>query len=354
MGNENSLLTPAGGGDQNPFVYGRPVRVSDFFNRDQIIARLLEETITGKMQKDVWITGERQVGKTSLLKYLQTKYESYDKKIKLYSTGEYLDVAFLYLNTQDTITRDDFYRDLRQCLKNFSDFKIETLEDPFNNFVYALKYLYSQQKYYVVFLVDEFDSCVEKIAVKNPEAAASFLAELNKLLEGGYFKASTKIFGSIMAANHTIEELLKKNSIRLNGSGLVVESIELPWFTKEQVEELAHRYLENLPLRFSESEIDFCYKMTQGYPYFVQKLYYMIYKEKLKDPNSKSYLKKVKEEFGQDFKETIKGWGGTNIPKRTLEKLRHLAGHMIKAVGDRSLSLIFKGIEEYMKMQIKP
>lgn len=354
MSNEHLMPTGKKETLRNPFVYGKPVRISDFFNRDETLDRLLEETAVNKMQKDVWITGERQVGKTSLLKYIQSKYENYDLKINSYTTGEYLDVVFLYLNTQDTGSRDDFYKNLWQCLKNFSDFKIEKLRDPVNNFIHALKYLYSQQKYYVVFLVDEFDACVEKLAVNDPEAAGSFLSELNKLLEGSDSEFTAKIFGCIFAANNTIEDLIAKNGIRANGSGLMVESIELPWFSKEQFEELARRYLQNHSLQFSERDTDFCFKITQGYPYFVQKLYYMIYKYKIKDENPKVYLAKVKEEFGKDFKETVKGWGGANIPKRTLEKLKKLAGHIIKTAGDKSLSLLFKGIEEYIKMQIKP
>ncbi len=95
---------------KNSFIYNAPVRGIDFCNREEIIKKLLYETVTGRSKGNVWVTGERQVGKTSLLRYIQSKYENYDKKIKLYPTEENFSVAFIYLNVQDTETRDDFFR----------------------------------------------------------------------------------------------------------------------------------------------------------------------------------------------------------------------------------------------------
>ena len=340
---------------ENPFVYNAPVRGTDFYNRVEIIEKLLYETVTGKSQGNVWVTGERQVGKTSLLRYMQAKYEHFHKKIKLYPSGENLSAAFVYLNVQDITDRDGFYNNLRQSLKNFFDFKIETKEDAFRNFVDALKYLYLEKKYYIVFLVDEFDAFIEHLASGNPETATSFLAELNKLIQGlSEIKGEPKIFSCIFAANHTIEDMVKENEIDRRGSGLVVENKELEWFTREQVKELAHRYLEDNPVRFSSKDIDFCFGMTQGYPYFVQKLFSIIYEQKSLDPASKSYLSKVKDEYGTVFKETVKGWGGASMPKRTLERLKSLSGEIIKNVGDKTGELIFKGIETYIKTLIGP
>jgi hypothetical protein len=339
----------------NPFVYNAPVRGTDFYNRDEIIDKLLQETVTGKSQGNVWVTGERQVGKTSLLRYIQAKFEHYDKKIKLYPIDEYFNVAFIYLNVQDTKSRDDFYRNLRQSLKNFFDFKIETTDDAYGSFSDALKYLYFEQKYYIVFLVDEFDAFIEHLASDTPEQATSFLAEWNKLIQGlSEIKDEPKIFSCIFAANHTIEELLKENDIARRGSGLVVEYLALDLFTREQVEDLAQYYLKNNSIRFSPGDIDFCFKMTQGYPYFVQKLFSIIYEQKSQNPGSRSYLSKVKKEYGQVFEETIRGWGGANMPKRTLEKLKSLSGKIIRNIGDKAVELMFKGIETYLKTLSSP
>jgi hypothetical protein len=154
------------------------------------------------------------------------------------------------------------------------------------------------------------------------------------------------MFGCIYAANSTLEELIKESDIQISGSGLEVESFELEWFDKKQVEKLAVHYLDNSSLQFSSREIDFCFKYTHGYPYFVQKLYFIIFDQKSRAPDSKLDLTKIKKEYGKSFKETINGWGGDQIPKRTLEKLEKLAADIIKNAGDRALSQIFKGILE--------
>jgi hypothetical protein len=334
---------------QNPFVYNKPVRGSDFYNRDEIIERLLKEMISGKSQGSVWITGERQVGKTSLLNYLHSQYINYNKKIKLYETDEMLNAAFVFLNTQYNRTRDDFYQNMLQCVKTYSDFKIEPLANAFTNFINVIKYLMEVQKYYFFFLVDEFDALVESMATDDQEAATAFLSELNSFI-GGTREIS---FGCILAANHTYDELMKQCGIDKRGSGLVIEPVELPWFTRDQVNELALKYLKDYPLQFTLKETDFCFKMTQGYPYFVQKLFSIMYDYKIKEPDPKAYLLKVKEEYGKTFKETINSWGSAGIPQRTHEKLKGLVSYLVKNAGDRTLSVIFKGIEAYMKSQLK-
>jgi hypothetical protein len=92
--------------------------------------------------------------------------------------------------------------------------------------------------------------------------------------------------------------------------------------------------------------------MTRGYPYFVQKLFSIIYEHKFQNPGSVSDLSEVKKEYGNSFRETVKGWVTPNMPQRTLRRLKELSATMIKQVGDNTLKVIFKGIEELLKAQI--
>lgn len=341
----------------NPFVYNAPLGAVDFYNREEIIEKLLRETVISKSQGNVWITGERQVGKTSLLKYIDSEYGKFGKsvkKVQLYGLDRYFEVAFIYLNIQDNKTRDDFYRNLRQSLKDTFDFKIEPKDEPFADFIEALKHLYVERNIYIVFLVDEFDAFIENLASNETGAATSLLAELNKLIQGiPYLKKEPKVFGCIFTANHTIEELMKENGIERRGSGLQVESLELPWFDKSQLEELARMYLEGNSVNFTSEEIEFCFKMTRGYPYFVQKLFSLMYDRKVESPEGKKHLKKyikqVRKEYGDAFRETIKGWGGASIPKRTLRKLKNLAGEMKQEAGDKVFGLILETVLGYIK-----
>lgn len=342
----------------NPFIYNSPVRGADFYNRDQIINKLLKETVTGKTLGNVWITGERQVGKTSLLRYIQSAYEDNNVKVRLYGGKEddYFSVAFVYLNVQDNKSRDDFFNNLQQSLKSFFDFKLESREeDAKKNFLNSLEYLHAKRNYYIVFLLDEFDALIETLAASDRESASSLLAELNTLTEGNSsaFKKGIKTFSCVFAANHTTHDLLKEDIVRRIGSGLITQNLKLDWFTESQVAELAQHYLKKSTIQLTEEEINFCFKITQGYPYFVQVLFSIIYEHKARGTLSKDLFKIIKKEYGETFAETVKGWGGTYMPKPTLEKLKGLVAKTGKAMGDRALSLLFKGIEEYLKMHIK-
>ncbi|HLP48915.1 MAG TPA: hypothetical protein VK469_23445 [Candidatus Kapabacteria bacterium] len=75
----------------NPFIYNSPVRGADFYNRDVIIDRLLKETVTGKTLGNVWITGERQVGKTSLLRC--NRHMKITMRKFVYTTGKMIILA---------------------------------------------------------------------------------------------------------------------------------------------------------------------------------------------------------------------------------------------------------------------
>jgi hypothetical protein len=46
----------------NPFIYNTPVRGEDFCNREETIQTLLNDTVIGKSQGNVWLVGERQTG----------------------------------------------------------------------------------------------------------------------------------------------------------------------------------------------------------------------------------------------------------------------------------------------------
>jgi Cdc6-like AAA superfamily ATPase len=268
---------------------------------------------------------------------------------------DYFSVAFIYLNVQDNKTRDDFFNNLQQGLKNFFDFKLEGLEDAKRNFLNSLEYLHFEKKYYIVFLLDEFDAFIETLSVRDRESASSLLSELNTLTEGSAsaFKDGVKAFGCIFATNHTAHDLLKEDIVRRIGSGLITQSMRLDWFTPSQVAELAQHYLEDNHIQLTGEEIEFCFKMTQGYPYFVQVLFSIIYEQKAKGAVSKDHLRKIKKRYSEIFEETVNGWGGTYMPKPTLEKLKGLTGKISKTVGDKALTVIFKGIEEYLKMQIQ-
>lgn len=333
---------------ENPFNYFEPVRGDDFFNRDEIIEEISTITFKRKQQGNVWIVGERQVGKTSLLQGIHRLYLDSYPAIKLYSTNEEFKVLFIYFNCQ--ILRDDngFYQQLTQSLVNHFDFKIEERDTPYDNFIYYLLETY-KKRYYIIFLLDEIDAFIEKLTRKSPDDAAHFLDTFNVLkqdLPG--VKGRIKAFGVVCASNRTISELTE--NLELSGSGLTFfQEIELSHFSFGQVFDLAKKNLEGNQIQFSKEEIELCYKMTHGYPLFMQNLFSIMYDEKVKNPNqsAKDFFKVVKNEYGKAFKKVVENWEKQKkLTYRTILKLKSLLKDLKHEIKDVTSDTISKLLED--------
>ncbi len=335
----------------NPFVYNSPVRGKDFFNREKTVDKILKETVAGKTQGNVWITGERQIGKTSLLRHIQSFNETNKQTVTPYGSNKKLDVAFVFVNVQGCNNENEFFNALWQGMKDFFDFKISKNENAYDNFIKGLDEAYNKRKHYTVFLIDEFDAFMETMAAHEQAEASRFLAKLSSLLqEVDEIKHDSKIFSCVFTANHDIREMLNENYIDIRGSGLIVEAITLKWFTKTQVKALAKKYLAENDFKFSAEEIDLCFKTTQGYPYFTQKMLSLMYDTRKQMTDYKKYKKEIKIKFGSMFQETIEDWGGDKIPTRTLKKLKSMAKKM--DIGKNLSGIIFKTIELYLRAKI--
>jgi len=187
--------------------------------------------------------------------------------------------------------------------------------------------------------LDEFDAYIERLAEDSPTMAADFLAEINTLMQGVGKSSNNapKMFGCIFAANHTLAKIVVSNGIPARGSGLIVENVELEWFDKEQIHNLALHYLPDNPTLFTPDDINLCFDMTHGYPYFVQKFLSIMYDQKATTSNDKKYSSsQVKDEYGKTFNATVGGWGQINTPVRTREKLNTLTKDILKSIGNRN------------------
>ncbi len=334
----------------NPFVYNSPVRGADFFNREKTTERILRETVQGKTQGNVWITGERQVGKTSLLRHIQNFNETNKQTVLPYGCNSKLDVAFIYVNVQGCRHEEDFYNTLWHGMKDFFDFKVEPQDTAYFNFIDLIDKAYNKSKYYVVFLIDEFDAFIETMSLnEQKEEVIIFLARLNSLLqEVSEIKNNPKAFSCVFTANHDLNEMLTENGVDIRGSGLILEAITIKWFTEKQVGDLVKHYLKGSKVQLTEDDIKLCFKNTSGYPYFTQKYLSLMYdiRAKYPDISKRDFEKRVKSSLGRMFHETIIDWGGEKIPVRTLKKLKMLARRM--ELDQRFFNIIFGFLQSFL------
>ncbi len=308
-GMHNKIESQRKKNDRNPFVYFEPVKGIDFSNREEIIEDISKIVFGSKQQGNVWITGIRQVGKTSLLQQIERIYRENPPRTQLYGTEKEFKILFVYFNCQ--LFRDDngFYRGMSQCLANHFDFKIPDSGNTYDLFKDWIKETYNAG-YYIVFLLDEFDAFIDKYYRQSPDDATHFLDTINVIKQDfPGFGDRTKAFGLVCASNSSFGELTA--NMNLSGSGFVIsEEIELPYFGQDQVSALVDEYLKDNIIQFSEDEIEFCFKMTHGYPLFTQKLLSIMYEEKSKRPGEKTdkIISTVKKEFGKAFLKIIEDW----------------------------------------------
>ncbi len=291
---DNNVLPDASERGENPFIYNVPVRGSDFIGRREIIRNILKATVLGKTQSNVWITGEMQMGKTSLLRYIEAN-EKIDKKVKLYGVEGEFEAVFIYLNLQDISHPIHFYKRLRQSLESYFSVNIKISGFADSDFAVTLHNLF-EKHYYIVFLLDEFDVFFERLLTEDKHKALSFLANINSPSGGTppFLPGGTKMYGCVFTSRQTVEECFGKHEINWQGgSGFNVEAMELPFFSMEETAKLAEHYLKENSITFSKEDIEFCFQRTHGFPYDVQKMFAFIYEQKVAGVSD--YLKAAQE-----------------------------------------------------------
>lgn len=309
----------------NPFIYTQPISDKRFCNREEAIEFVERITLSATSSGNVWITGERQVGKTSLLHRLFIKHNVEQKTLSRY--GKELKVSFVYTNVQDCINQDEFFLYLYVELKKTFDFKFKIGADHKSNFITALDYIYLKTNTFVIFLIDEFDACLRLVSEKDQAQANQLLNTINKISEGeistaGLIRKSAFVF----ASNNSLSDLAEMNIVPFGSFS--VQEMELKWFTLHQTETLAEMYLENMEMKFTRKEIAICFEASHGYPYFTQKLLAIMYEQKPLCKDEKAYIKTIASCFAKDIEQTIKTWGGESMPKRTLKGLKKMISQL--------------------------
>lgn len=332
----------------NPFIYNSPVLNDDFFNREILVENILKEIILGKAQGDVWLTGERQTGKTSFLKYLFfNSNKVLPTELSVYGTEKKFRALFCFANVQYCNSEHEFYKELWQGLKNNLDFKLAITKDAETNFINAVKYAFDNN-IYPVFLIDEFDAFLEILAIEGPKFIRQFVNKLNSFLKN-FPDILHKVFSCVFTSNKDFIDLNKEYELQITGSGIIAETFDLDWFTEDQSILLAKQYLKDSEIKFTEKELKFVYKCTKGYPYFTQKIFSLMYDYKLVEKPEEIDKLVLLEFIKAEYESTIKFWYGQNMPKRTFTKLKNL----LESFGEKIFDTTLKILVEYSKSGFK-
>lgn len=251
---------------QNPYALDPISDSNSLFGRDTDI-RKLQAFVAGSRVNSCWVTGQRRVGKTSLVQTFMTSLAETPKEeiVCLYlSTGE--------IQTQDApSTIDNLVRGIVSGLKRYLP-RLEHVQEPIPNGAFSalsehidtVSNLYPGIK--IVVIIDEFDEF--QLPLFQRGDGDSFFNAIRAISQKRYF-------GFVFVGGEKIRIIQDQQGSRLNH----FDTIELDYFSKEtQWDDFKSLVQSPAPeLEYEDSALNAIHALTEGNPYFVNRLCAVIF-----------------------------------------------------------------------------
>ena len=290
----------------NPFIYGRPLRPDEFFDRkyelDSLWGRLLTNQSSG-------VTGEPMIGKTSLLWKL-SDINSF-KEAKGLDDSEAAKFKFLLLDCMSFATwlnPEGFWQEIFRKLKGNTiedgEFqkimaKFEKTFDTFENKKVFFGEIGSRG-YRVVLMLDEFETLLKHPNFKTPD----FYGQLRSLatLSGGLI--------IIAASRMSVSELNRKGRLILDTSSPFFNHLR-PFKLKKFDESTVKEFLAKSMPKWGDKEKKFVIGIAGHHPALIQGVGQLLWEEIHKSDNFEKAQLGVFERLNvtfSDFFDTV--WEG--------------------------------------------
>jgi hypothetical protein len=274
----------------NPFTFGNPVSDPDRFygRRDdirQIVSRLLSAG------ESTSIVGERRMGKTSLLKYLATPDIAQDLGL---SPDEYCLVYIDFQGLTDITPERFWQRVLRkmersvckqdlvpeiQALRKMKSFDLFDLEDLFDTLAW--------EGITTILFMDEFE-----YVTRNPNFSSDFFGGLRAL-------AIHQNLPLVTGTRRELVDLCHSDEIKGSPFFNIFVNLVLRPFSREDVFELLEGYLADVAVTLSDLEMEAVFRLSGGYPFFVQMACHYLLEAKWKQLEGDAIIAKVVRKFDQ-------------------------------------------------------
>ena len=250
----------------NPFIYGKPVPVTQHINRQRELRTLFSPLRNGECTA---VVGEPHIGKSSLLRYVQ------DQKVQQKWLGQeatrYILVEMDCHILPHKFGPQDFWRQaltrvqeaapddetvcqqMEVIVKN--QFGCFTLEGLFK--------LLGQQGKHIVLLIDEFDSLLTHPNFNSAEFFGG-LRSISSRTEGLQLITASRM--TIAEMNRRTQEINPLGSPYFNTFSEVI----LRPFSKQAVTELLDQALEGSGVQFGKDDRTYIRWLSGGHPYRVQ------------------------------------------------------------------------------------
>jgi AAA+ ATPase superfamily predicted ATPase len=275
----------------NPFYFGNEVYNSDFCNRREELKELQKDIDSGL---NVLLYAPRRFGKTSLIKKLQAKLKKKKEYTFIYfdffsvsSVDEFIQKYFnTIVKSFETVPQKalNLFKTTLQFRPNISvtlnskgdvSYNLSIVKKELNNtfedvlnlpFIYAKKF---KKKVIVVF--DEFQE-IEQFSIEKKlrSVIQTHSREVAYLFSGSKKSILTQMFND------------KQRAFYKSVKHLIIDQIsEADWITFIQ------KKFVKTDMYISVEYINKVFKITNGFPYYMQQLMYVIWEKTTKDVNDK-------------------------------------------------------------------
>ena len=246
----------------NPFPFGNPIKdPARFYGRREDLRQIVNR-LRSSAHESTSIVGERRIGKTSLLKYLETPEVA--AQFGLPPT-EYCMVYIDFQGLTD-ITPERFWQRVLtkiersiclpkltpeiQRVREMGDFDLFDLEDLFERI--------ADRGLTTVLMMDEFE-----YVTQNPNFGSDFFGGLRAL-------AIHQNLPLLTATRRELVDLCHSEELKGSPFFNIFANIVLRPFSRAEVLEMLDGYMAATPIQFSEREKELVLGLGGGYPFFTQ------------------------------------------------------------------------------------
>ncbi len=255
----------------NPFITGPPVSAPKFIGRREQVNTILSQLANPESRGSSALSGERRIGKTSLLHYITSPEvaENFDlppdRFIFLSVDGHTLDSYVGSLGLQ-TFTEDAFWHYVTQFIAHVTQgASLLQKQDKIGIFdLMALSEQIAADGKLVVLLLDEFEWIINNTDPQRPTLLNTLRSLINLPIQ-------KRGFALITSSEEPLSDLCK--DIGFSGSPFPnsLVPVHLRPFSLSEAFELIDEYLTGTIVAFSQEDKDLVYDLSDGHPYWLQR-----------------------------------------------------------------------------------
>jgi len=246
----------------NPFTFGNPIRDPErFFGRKEEIRQIVNRLLSSA-HESTSVVGERRIGKTSLLKHLDTPdvAEGFgllpDQYCMIYIDFQGLtDITpqrfwqRILQKMERSICLPDLVKEIKQ-LRQQGDLDLFDLEDLFERIADA--------GLTIVLLLDEFE-----YVTQNPNFGTDFFGGLRAL-------AIHQNLPLVTATRRALVDLCHSEELKGSPFFNIFANVVLKPFSRAETEDMLDSYFANTEIQVTNKGKESIVQLGGGYPFFVQ------------------------------------------------------------------------------------